>query len=181
MGRSAHFSKLVGLSSVARKDTRVDLEGKIVVRRQLGGAEPPQLADVVGRLWATGDDVRRPVEVQRRRRVVALPVDVHLDRDELERLDLEPGLLAQLTDDRIAWMLALLEESAGQVPLALVGRPGSPAEQDAAVIGDDDGARGRLRVRVAAESAAPTVDAAVAVLECRAAPRAPSPRMEHAH
>ena len=49
MGRTAHFSQLVGLSSEARKDAAVDVEGELVVRRQLGGREPAQLAHVVGR------------------------------------------------------------------------------------------------------------------------------------
>ena len=78
-------------------------------------------------------------------------------------------------------MLALLEEAAWQIPLPLVGRTGATREQDAAVAGVDDGARGGLRVCIADEAAGRAVDAAVPRAELRTAAGTPSPRMEHAH
>src|SRR5262245_8891070 len=117
MSHTAPFSTLIGLSSVARKKTGVDPERELLVRWQLGGPEPAQLAHVVRRLGLARDDERRPVEVQRRGPVRVLPVGIDLDGDEVEGLDLEPGLLAQLADDRGARILSLLEEAPGQIPL----------------------------------------------------------------
>src|SRR5215211_5910926 len=181
MGHTAHLSKFIGLSSEACKQARIDLEGELLVRGQIMRPEPAQLAHVVRRRRLAREHARRPVEVQRRRRVLVLAVGVDLDRDEVERLDLEPRLLPELPDDRRARMLALLQEAAGEIPLALVRSYGAAREEDPPLLVEDDGARGRLRVRVPGEPAGRAVDPALAVRELRAAPGTPLPRTEHAH
>ena len=85
------------------------------------GRNHAELADVVRRLGLAADEPRRPVEVQRRVRVLVGAVAIHPDAEELAGLDLEPGLLAQLPAQGVERVLALLEEAARQIPVALGG------------------------------------------------------------
>src|SRR5438105_12771761 len=95
------------------------LERELVRSGELVGLEPGELADVVGRLRLAADHACRPVEVERRLRGRVAAVAVHPDSEELERLDLEAGLLPQLAAQAVQRVLALLEEAAGNVPAAL--------------------------------------------------------------
>src|SRR5438132_8662732 len=111
MGRTAQFLcrlRLCGLRlrvllspSPLREHERHVLEGELLPRRQLRGLEPPQLVHVVGRLRLAADRARGPVEVERRLRGRVAAVTVHPDAEEVERLDLEAGLLAQLAPQTV--------------------------------------------------------------------------------
>ena len=120
------------------------MEREFLGRRKLVGREPADFTDVVRGLRLSGDDARRPVEVQRRRRVRLRPVAVDPDSDELFGLDLEARLLADLPADRVERVLALLEEPAGEIPVALERLAGAAREEDPAPAVDAERARGRL-------------------------------------
>src|SRR5437773_11315109 len=123
MGRTAHFrarpdSFSARLQPLARAPELEDLdegvEGELLGRRKLVVREPPQLDEVVaGALLAPGRP-REPGEAEHgAARVVLGP-----HAEELERLDLQACLLAQLAAKRVERILALVEEAAGNVPQA---------------------------------------------------------------
>lgn len=122
-----------------------------------------------------------PVQVERRRRVGRFAVAVEPDPDELVRLDLEAGLLAQLSAERVERVLGLVEETARDVPRAAVGIAGTADEQQAVVLVEDEGADGRLRVRVGDEAAGRALDPLVGVRELGPAARAEAPVVHSSH
>ena len=96
------------------------------------------------------------------------------------RLDLETGLLAQLADEGVEWMLVLLEEAAGEVPEADARIEGPPAEQQAAVALDER-LHGRCRVRPDDVPAGRAREVVASMLALDAAARAEPPAVEEAH
>src|SRR5262249_9567240 len=125
-----------------------DVERDLVVGRQLCWSEPGKLRDVVVGPRLACDHSRRPVQVQRPRSLLTVAVAIHPGADELERLDLETRLLAELAAKRVERVLALLEEASGQVPLSPLGLDRPPSEQEATGAIGDEGAGGRVRMRV---------------------------------
>ena len=151
-------------------------ERELVVRRQLVRREPGQLRDVVGRTLRAAGDARVPGQAEHDPVLVRL----HPDADEALRLDLEPGLLAQLAHDGVERMLVLLEEAAGQVPEADARVEGPPYEQQAAVALDERLGGGR-RVRPDHVPAGRARKVVAAMLALDAAARADPPTVEDAH
>jgi diacylglycerol kinase family enzyme len=155
-------------------------ERELVVR-DLGGREPAELGDVVVRLGRALDDASRPVEVERHGRRAVAAVAVHPDSEELERLDLDSRLLAQLAAHAVPRMLLLVEKPARKIPLAGERVDAAPREQNAPVAVETDRARGRLRARVHAEAALGALDHPPAGLGLCAAARTVLPLIELAH
>ena len=151
-------------------------ERKLVVRRQLVRREPGQLRAIVGRPLRPPGDTRVPGQAEHNPVLVWL----HPDADEAPRLDLEPGLLAQLANEGVERMLVLLEEAAGEVPEADARVEGPPPEQQAAVALDErlDGGRRVCPDDVPAGGARNVV---AAMLGLDTAARAEQPTVEDAH
>ena len=151
-------------------------ERELVVRRQLVRREPGQLRDVVGRTLRPAGHARVPRQAEHDPVLVRL----HPDADEALRLDLEPGLLAQLAHEGVERMLVLLEEAPREVPEADARVEGPPPEQQAPVALDErlDGGR-RVRPDDVPAGGARKVVAAMLALD--AAARAEPPTVEDAH
>ena len=151
-------------------------ERELVVGRQLMRREPGQLRDVVGRPLRPACDTRVPGEAEHDPVLVRL----HPDADESLRLDLEPGLFAQLAHEAVERMLVLLEEAPWEVPEADARLEGPPPEQQAAVALDErlDGGR-RVRPDDVPAGGARKVIAAMLTLD--AAAGAEPPTVEDAH
>ena len=138
--------------------------------------EPGQLRDVVGRTLRAAGHAGVPRQAEHDPVLVRL----HPDADEALRLDLEPGLLAQLTHERVERMLVLLEEAPWEVPEADARVEGPPPEQQAAVALDErlDGGRRVCPDDVPAGGARNVV---AAMLGLDTAARAEQPTVEDAH
>src|SRR6187401_3050706 len=118
MSRSAELRGARGLLATALpggQDQRYVLERELVQAGQLVAPEPAQVVDVVRGSRLAADRARNPVEVERRLRRRVAAVAVHPGAEELQRLDLEPRLLAQLAAQAVERVLAFLEEAAGSV------------------------------------------------------------------
>ena len=152
-------------------------EGELVVVRELVRCEPGQLGDVVGGLLDTAGDAGDPGETEDG---AALVAGLHPDADELAWLDLEPGLLAQLADQRVARVLLLLDEAAGEIPEPCLGVERAAAEQEAAVPLDES-LRSRGRVPPDGVAARGAVEVVAAVLALDAAARTEPPAVEERH
>src|SRR5207247_4762365 len=63
-----------------------------------------------------------------------VPVGLHPGAEELDRLRLEARLLEQLAAEAVEWVLALVEEAAGEVPEAGGRIVRTAAEQHASVL-----------------------------------------------
>ena len=139
--------------------------------------EPGQLRDVVR---STFDAVDHPRVVGQAEDGPPLVAGLDPDADERLRLDLEPGLLAQLADEGVARVLVLLEKPSGQVPEPEARLERAASQEQAAVPLDERLDRGR-RVRpddMPARRAGEVVDE-VAALD--AAARTEPPAVEDAH
>ena len=100
--------------------------------------------------------------------------------EELGRLDLEAGFLAQLAPERVERMLELLDEAAGEVPEAGTGIVSPAPEQDAAVALDQR-LRAGNRVRIDRRAALLALGPALLVPERPGAERAEAPAIEDPH
>src|ERR671925_1013434 len=149
--------------------------------RQLVGREEAKLEDVVGRLGRTVADPRAPVEVQRGDLAVARAVPVHEDPDELGLAEADPRFLAELAVQRVDRVPALLDEPAGEIPLAGARLGGAPAEHNSAVVVDDESRSSRLRIRVRHEATLPALDLHAVRANPGAAPRTVPPGLQVAH
>ena len=120
--------------------------------------EPAKLGDVVGRGGVAGNDSCLPDKVEHARRAAFHSIRVQVGAEELARLDLRPGFLAQLATEAVERMLALVEETAEHVPVAGVGIVRSAREQHSSCVVDDECCHGGRRFRVLNELAfrAPT-------------------------
>src|SRR5512133_470858 len=155
-------------------------EAQVVVRN-VGRDEPAKLGDVVVRLGCAFDDARRPVQIERRRGRPLSPVLVHPHAEELERLDLDAGLLTQLPAHAVERVLLLVEEPAREVPFALERLDSPPGEQNTPLAVEADGAGGGLRARVRLEPALAALDLATLWLDLGTAARTVLPRIQLAH
>ena len=152
-------------------------ERELAVGRQLVRREPGQLRDVVGGSLDAVKNARVPGQTEDG---AALVAGLHPDADEALRLDLEPGLLAQLAHDGVERMLVLLEEAAGEVPGADARLEGPPPEQQPAVALDER-LHGRGGIRPDDVAAARADEAVTEMLALDAAARAEPPTVEDAH
>ena len=143
--------------------------------------EPLQLGHVVGGAQLAACDARFPVQVHRRDGGRALAVGVHPDADAAARLHVEPGLLAHLAHQRVEWVLTLLDEPTRHVPAAAVRITGTPAEQQAAALADDQRARRRFGARVGDDAVIGAGRPTVAHLDRPAATRAVTPAVQGSH
>ena len=151
-------------------------ERKLGGRRQLVGREPPQLDEIVGRSAVTVH-ARRPRQAEHDTAVVRLePV-----AEESERLDLEAGLLADLTAQRVERELVLVQEAAGQIPLARAGSERAAAQQHAAARVEAHGLDARNRVRVGDIAARAAFRAVVELVDSLAADGTEPPAVERTH
>src|SRR6187431_2887466 len=152
-----------------------------LLSRDLVRSKPTELRDVVGRLRVSVDDPGRPVEIQGRLSRAVPFVAVDPDSEELERLDGDAGFLPQLPADAVERMLLLVEEPAGEVPLALerIDRP--TREQEAPLAVHADRTRGRLGARIGAEAAVSALGHPCVDFDLRCAARAVLPLVELAH
>ena len=152
-------------------------EGALADRRKLMRREPGELGAVVRRPLRAAGDARVPGQAEDGAPVV---VGLHPHADEGLRLDLEPGLLAELTDERVERMFGLLEEPAGQVPEADARVEGSTAEKKLPVALDER-LHGRGRVRPDDVPARRAGEVVAAVLARRRAAGARSPAVQECH
>jgi hypothetical protein len=88
-------------------------------------------------------------------------VDVEPGAEEADRLHPEPRLLLELAAERRLRLLALVDEAAEDVPLALLRLAGATSEEDTSVGARDDRVRGRHRMGVVARSAVAAAERAV--------------------
>lgn len=98
-----------------------------------------------------------------------------------ERLDLESGLLADLASQRLERLLALLEEAAGQIPVAAPRLEATAAEQYAPVVVEEHGLRAGHGARVRDEAACGALEARSIAGEHGGAAGAILPAVEHTH
>jgi hypothetical protein len=124
---------------------------------------------------------RRPVQVEGRRRVRVVAVAVEPGADELTRLDVEPGLLAELAAQRVERALGLLEEPARKIPGVSIRVVGTTHEQQTPLLVRHQRAGRRLRVGVRNEAAGRAGDPLVVVRELRRAARTEAPAVHPGH
>ena len=152
-------------------------ERELVVGGQLVRREPRQLRDVVGGSLDAVENARVPGQTEDG---AALVAGLHPDADEALRLDLEPGLLSKLANERVERVFVLLEEAAGQVPHADARVERAPPEQQPAVPLDER-LHGRSGVRPDDVPAGRAGEVVAAVLALDAAARTEPPTVEDAH
>jgi hypothetical protein len=102
--------------------------------RELVRTEPAQLGEIVPGP-GLAERTRGPRQAKQGPAVVRLEPEA----EELERLDLERGLLSNLSPERVEWMFVLVQEASGQVPETLPGIEGPPSEEDAPARVETDG------------------------------------------
>src|SRR5688572_19294110 len=156
-------------------------ERELPVRWQVVEREPAELGHVVCRDRLAGDDARGPVEVEGRGGLFGPTVRVGPDAGELQRLDLEPCLLAELTAQRVERVLAHAEESSGYVPLPGLRLEGAAREQESAIPVEDERACSGLGAGIRREPAGLAARGLAVVLEGRGTARAVLPADERCH
>ncbi len=151
-------------------------EGELVGSGQLMRLEPVHLDEVVA-----GPRLAR--RASRPREAEHDPPVVRLDpvAEELGRLDLERGLLADLSTQRIERMLVLVQEAAGKIPEARSRVERTTAEQHAPTGVEANRLRAGHGVRVAHVAARPALGAVLDLLDSLAADGAEPPTVESAH
>jgi hypothetical protein len=151
-------------------------EGELRRRRQLVPLEPAHLHEVVARAGLP-DGACRPREAEDDPTVVRLePVP-----EEVEHLDLERGLLADLAPQRVERVLVLVQEAAGEIPQPLAGVQRAPPEQHAAVLVQAHRLCPRHRVRVRDVTATSALRAVLDLLDSLAADGTEAPVVECSH
>src|SRR5207249_925651 len=114
-GGRGRRSRTPGSRSVPpRGDDLGEVKSKLLRRREFCGITPVQLGNVVGRRGLPREHTRRPVQVERPRRSLALAVPVDPDPGEFERLHLQAGLLTELPAESVERVLALLQKTTRQ-------------------------------------------------------------------
>src|SRR5712691_180456 len=136
--------------------------------------EPLQLDEIVAgaRIAVT---VREPRQAEHDAAVVRFVPEP----EKAEGLDLESGLLADLASQRIERLLALVEEAAGQIPIAAPRLEAPAAEQHAPVVVKehslraghgacvgDEAARGALEARSVAGERGGAAGAILPAIDC---------------
>ena len=144
--------------------------------RQLVGVEPPQLDEIVaGPRPAAG--LRRPREAEHD------PASVWLEPEpeKLERLDLECGLLSDLSPECVQRMLVFVQKAPGQVPETDAGIERPPPEQDASASVQADRLGAGNGVCVGDVPARPAFDPVFDLLDSLAANRTEAPGVKRTH
>jgi hypothetical protein len=151
-------------------------ECELAGRRQLARSEPAQLNEVVaGRTFAV--DASGPREAEDDPAVVRLePVP-----EELDRVDLERRLFADLPAQRVERELVLVQEPAGQVPEAGARILRAPAEQDTSRWVEAHGFDAGHRVGVADVAARGALHAVTCVVDSLAADGTEAPAVQSTH
>ena len=151
-------------------------EGELGRRRELVGREPAELDEVVGGASFPAR-ARGPRETQYEAAVVRLEPEA----EEVQRLDLEPGLFAHLAEQTVEGQFVLVQEPAGEIPLALAGIEGTPAEEHAPAPVEAHGLDARDGVRVRDEPTSATGRPAVAEVDSLGANGTEAPTVESTH
>jgi len=145
-------------------------------RRQLVVLEPAHLDEIVPGARVAGRP-RGPRETENDSPVVRLePV-----AQELERLDLERGLLADLTPERVERVFVLVEKAARQIPQALPGIERASSEQHATALVETDGLRSGHWVRVRHKTAGAALGTIFDLLDSLAADGTERPPVQRTH
>ena len=148
-------------------------------RRSVGklvGIEPAQLGEVVAgpRLAAHR---RRPGKAEHDAAVVGLEPEA----EKGESLELEGGLLPDLSPERVKRMLVLVEEAAREIPQPCARIESSSAEQDATPVVEADGLGARDRVRVRGIPTGAALGAVLDLLDSLAADGTEPPVIQGTH
>jgi hypothetical protein len=181
MGHLAHLSALPGLARCppgAQERCRVR-ERKLLFGGELVRLEPAELRDVVGGRRVSGNDPRRPAQIECGIALVAVPVGD--DADELLGLDIEARFLSQLALERVARLLVLVHEATQEIPAPRRRLVRSPAEKDASSVVDDEAADGRRGLRIDDEPTRVAAHRAGFGAQVRRAARTVLPAVELAH
>ena len=139
--------------------------------------EPGELGDVVRGSFGAPGDPSVPGEAEDSPPLIP---GLHPDADELPWLDVEPGLLLQLPDERVERMLVLLEEAAGQIPEPGARLVRAAAEQQPP-FPLDERLHSRRGVRPDDVTARGTGDVVASMLALGAAAWTEPPAVEDAH
>jgi len=151
-------------------------ECELAGRRQLVRLEPVHLDQVVGGACFSAR-ARGPGKAEDDPAVVRLqPV-----AEKFLRLDLEPGLLADLAPQRIERMLVLVQEASRQIPEALTGIERAAPEQHAAPIVETDRLRTGNGIRVADVAARAALGPVFDLLDSLAADGTEAPTVQSTH
>src|SRR5205085_7188377 len=147
-----------------------------LVPRELVLGKPSQLGEVVGRTRYAARACN-PRQAQNGPAVVRLVPEP----EEAQRLDLEARFLTDLPPQSCERLFALVEEAAGQVPVAGVRLEPATAEQDSVVVVEHDRFRARHRIRIRDETARGALETPCVTGERRCAARAILPIIKQAH
>ena len=151
-------------------------ECELAGRRQLVRLEPVHLDQVVGGACFSARP-RGPGKAEDDPAVVRLqPV-----AEKFLRLDLEPGLLADLAPQRVEWMLILVQEASRQIPEALTGIERAAPEQHTAPIVETDRLCTGNGIRVADVAARAALGAVFDLLDSLAADGTEAPTVQSTH
>ena len=151
-------------------------ECELAGRRQLVRLEPVHLDQVVGGACFSAR-ARGPGETEDDPAVVRLqPV-----AEKFLRLDLEPGLLADLAPQRVEWMLILVQEASRQIPEALTGIERAAPEQHTAPIVETDRLCTGNGIRVADVAARAALGPVFDLLDSLAADGTEAPTVQSTH
>jgi len=151
-------------------------EGELGRRREVARLEPAELDQVVAGAWLA----RRPGGPGQAQDDAAV-VRLQPESQEVDRLDLERRLLAQLAAERVQWVLVFVEEPSGQVPPAGTGIECTSAEQNAAALVEAHRLGTGDRVRIADEAARAAFGAVLILLDSLAADGTETPAVEGTH
>ena len=151
-------------------------ERELRSRRKFVRLEPAQLDEIVTRPRLPGG-MDRPRQAEHDPPVIGLEPEA----EEVDRFDLEGGLLTDLSPQRVERMLVLVEKTAGQVPEALAGIEGATAEEHLAPLVEADRLRAGHGVRVAHVTASRTFGPVLDLLDSLAADRTEEPGVERTH
>src|SRR6266576_7077455 len=144
--------------------------------RELGGRwqviplEPAQLDEIVTRTGVPAD-IGRPCEAEHDPPVVGLEPEP----EEVDRLDLEGGLLANLPPKGVERMLVLVQKSAGQVPQTLARIERATPEQHSAAFVEADRLGAGNGVRITDVTAGRAFGPVLDLLDSLAAARTEAP------
>ena len=151
-------------------------EGELRRPGQIARLEPPELDEVVAGARLP-DRASSPCEAEDHSAVVGFEPET----EEVESLDLERGLLADLPPQCVDGMLVLVQEATREVPEPLAGVERPPTEQHPSRFVEAHRLRTGDGVRVADVTALPALDAVVGLLDTLAANGTEAPGVQGTH
>lgn len=151
-------------------------ERKLTGRWKVVRREPAKLDEVVGSARLAANP-RRPRQAEDNARVVRLEPEA----EEVDRLELETGLLAHFTLEAVERKLVLAEEAAGEIPQVLAGVERAAAEQHAALGVQADRLDAGDRIRVGDIAARATFRAFADSVDSLAANGTETPAVQSTH